>query len=68
MAKIGAMLTKVQHVLADPNLSALLAPEKARRLASSGLVPQATPAPATQMKGARACKAALIRRFLRSLP
>ena len=41
MAKIGAMLTKVQHVLADPNLSALLAPEKARRLASSGLVPQA---------------------------
>merc|ERR1719218_567890 len=34
MAKIGAMLAKVQEVMADPNLAALLAPEKARRLSS----------------------------------
>jgi len=54
MAKIGAMLSKVQHVLADPNLSALLAPEKARRLASSFQAPLKPRAPAAKQQVAPA--------------
>jgi len=54
MAKIGAMLAKVQQVLADPNLSALLAPEKARRLASSFQAPLKPRAPAAKQQVAPA--------------
>ena len=46
MAKISAMLAKVQQVLADPNLAVLLAPEKARRLFQAPLKPPAAKQPA----------------------